>query len=496
MWLLPQNATSPSGAKIMIGLLKPCSICVIKIMGRGREGMCFAVTCYSLGKCLWLLFQMGSFFLVNLCLVVITMQFQETKAREIELIENCKDETKLPSSRPLDTLIKFMKNLCNCKSQDAAPRVHHHHHHFYHHHHFHHHLYNCFVPASPGIFSNAANGSAFFSSPDMPQIKVEGEEEMSFSSHEMESEPHQDCLALPEQASRRNSKSSVCSHTLSIHAETSSAVSIEEIVTQAKTSVTLSIPSPTATAGFFGFASSNSASASRKNSCTGNAASCTTVSSEINLQPAGAKTQKEKDSESKVKGNEEHKPSIRRKDKELLKYRRFSQPAHVKLTRTPSPHISTYSPSDIFEDNINLGGLGEGERNLEQLEIDEVLPSAEISIKDLATDIRDDDCQSEVAIAASKRKKTPPSQRNVSTQSEDDMFDSLFNLRQSASYDVTVSQGAWQRVRALCRKVIVSKYFTFLIMSVILLNMICMGLEHYQQVGIIWSSILISHCTC
>ena len=420
------------------------------------------------------------------------MQFQETKAREIELIENSKDETKLQSSKPLDTLIKFMKNLCNCNSKDAEPRVHHHHHHFYHHHHFHHHLYNCFVPASPGIFSNAANGSAFFSPPDMPQIKVEGEDEMSFSSNEQECEPHRDCLVPPEQASRRNSKSSVCSHTLSIHAEASSAVSIEEIVTQAKTSVTLSIPSPTATAGFFAFASSNSANASRKNSCTGNAdvSSCTTVSSEINPQPAGAKTQKEKDSESKFIGNEEHKPSIRRKDKELLKYRRFSQPEHVKLSRTPSPHISTCSPSDIFEDNIHLGGLGVGERNPEQFEIDEVLPSAEISIKD------DDDCQPEVAIAASKRKKTPPSERNVSTQSEDDMFDSLFNLRQSASYDVTVSQGAWQRVRALCRKVTVSKYFTFLIMSVILLNMICMGLEHYQQVGIIWSSIFISHCTC
>ena len=414
------------------------------------------------------------------------MQFQETKVREMELIENSKDETKLHSSKPMDTLIKFMKNLCNCNSHDSEPQVHHHHHHFYHHHHFHHHLYNCFVPASPGIFSDATNDSAFFSSSNMPQIKVEGEGEMPFSSNAKESESHQDCLALPEQLSRRNSKSSVCSHTLSIHAETSSSVSIEEIVTQAKTSVTLSIPSPTATTGSFAFASSNSASASRRNSGTGNAA---TVSSEINSEPACAKPQQEKDSESKFKGNEEQKPSIRRKDKELLKYRRFSQPAHVKLTRTPSPSISTYSPSDIFEDNINLGGLGESERNPEQLEIDEVLPSAEISIKDLATDIRDDDCQPEVAIAASKRKMASLSQRNVSTQSEDDMFDSLFNLRQSAFYDVTVSQGAWQRVRALCRKVTVSTYFTFLIMSVILLNMICMGLEHYQQVGIIGSSI-------
>ena len=64
------------------------------------------------------------------------------------------------------------------------------------------------------------------------------------------------------------------------------------------------------------------------------------------------------------------------------------------------------------------------------------------------------------------------------------MFESLFNLRQSASYDVTTNHGIWQKFRGLCRTITVSKQFTFFIMSVILLNMICMGLEHYNQVCI------------
>ena len=81
-------------------------------------------------------------------------------------------------------------------------------------------------------------------------------------------------------------------------------------------------------------------------------------------------------------------------------------------------------------------------------------------------------------------KKPSLSHRSISTQSEDDMFESLFNLRQSASYDVTTNHGIWQKFRGLCRKITVTKQFTFFIMSVILLNMICMGLEHYNQVCI------------
>ena len=69
-------------------------------------------------------------------------------------------------------------------------------------------------------------------------------------------------------------------------------------------------------------------------------------------------------------------------------------------------------------------------------------------------------------------KKPSLSHRSISTQSEDDMFESLFNLRQSASYDVTTNHGIWQKFRGLCRKITVSKQFTFFIMSVILMKMI------------------------
>ncbi|KAJ7340397.1 Voltage-dependent T-type calcium channel subunit alpha-1G [Desmophyllum pertusum] len=78
-------------------------------------------------------------------------------------------------------------------------------------------------------------------------------------------------------------------------------------------------------------------------------------------------------------------------------------------------------------------------------------------------------------------KRPSLNRRPISTQSEDDMLESLFNLRQSATYDVTTNHGAWQRLRTLCKRIIETKQFTFLIMSAILLNMICMGLEHYGQ---------------
>ena len=402
------------------------------------------------------------------------MQFQETKAREMELMENSKDENKLYSPKPLDILVRSVKKLCNCKSQEKEPHVHHHHHHVYHHHHhFHHHMYNCFVPASPAMLSNAANDSGFFSSPIMPEIKVEGDN----------SEINQDFLAPHEQTTRKNSKTSVCSHTLSIHAETSSSVSIEEIVAQTKTSVTLNIPTPTATAGFLAFASSNSASASRKNSGNGKAevSATTTVSADMN-PTTSTSTLDEKEIDPKIERKEEQKSSIRQKDKELLKYRRFSQPAHVKLTRTPSPGISTYNPSEMFDENINFENYGQRETSpsgKRHIKIND--EEREISLKDFTVERRDDDCQP--VVAASKEKRSPLNHRNISTQSEDDMFESLFNLRQSASYDVTVNQGVWQKLRALCRKVTVSKQFTFFIMGVILLNMICMGLEHYEQVG-------------
>lgn len=432
----------------------------------------------------------GSFFLVNLCLVVITMQFQETKAREIQLIENTKDQAKLSSSKPINAVIKFLKNLCICRTEDAEPRIHHHHHHhFYHHHHFHHHVYNCFVPPSPGIFPACASvDSAFFPSGDhMPQIQVNGEAMAPFSPNSERSEINQDLLAPPERASRRNSKTSICSHTLSIHSETSSAVSVEEIVAQTKSSVTLNIPSPTVNAGFFAFASSSSACKNRESSCTGSSevSASATVSAEINPQSPGAvirtSTAREKGTDSEMKTRGEHKPSTRLKDRDLLKCRRFSQPAHyIEMTRSVSRDNSSYSPSETFKHHLNFSDFSQNERKSEDSDIDEQLSYADISINDFPSkSLQDIDCQQEVK--SSKRQKPPQIERDISIQSEDDMFDSLFNLRQSASYDVTSSQGAWHALRALCRKVAVSKQFTFFIMIIILLNMTCMGLEHYNQ---------------
>ena len=423
---------------------------------------------------------MGSFFLVNLCLVVITMQFQETKAREIELMENSKDESSLRSSKPLKTLFKLLRTFCNCNSQEEE-HVHHHHHHIYHHHHFHHHLYNCFVPSSPDPNS--------FPSTHVPKIEVQEEGTLSSSPNVLE-EPGllQDFLSPPEQPSRRSSKASVCSHTLSIHAETSSAVSMEELVAQTTTSVKLSIPSPTT--GFFAFSSSNTAS--RTNSISGKTevSTSTMVSAEINPLVARASTSQDEVTEPSKESKEDIKPSVQPlKDRDALKYRRFSQPAHVKLTRTRKLGVSSFNPSEHFDEDA--AELSKNEINPDMVEVD-FLSSLDGDIenehmqedtasKDLFLERGNDEFQPENT-SCRGLKRPSLKRRNISTQSEDDMFESLFNLRQSASYDVTANNGAWHKLRTLCRKITESKQFTFVIMSAILLNMICMGLEHYQQV--------------
>lgn len=443
---------------------------------------------------------MGSFFLVNLCLVVITMQFQETKARELELMEHSKDETGPHHPSSLMSFVKFLQNLCKCASQDKEPQVHHHHHHFYHHHHFHHHLYNCFVPASPVMLSNVRNVSDLARSSEMPEIKVqqEGEQEVSLSEEydvyqenkryplSEEYDVYQKCLtSTHEQASRRSSRTSTCSHTLSIHAETSSAVSLEDIVAETKTSVTLNIPSPTATLGFFAFASSTSPRM-RKNPNIDKAerSTSTTVSAEINSQYSSVNCGKQDAPKMELKV--EKKSALRRNDTDGLKKRRFSQPIHVKLNRAPSPVISTYRPSEIVNEDIHRENSIEVGANPVKLEVDGFstspkhnLQSSDLSFQDISLNkgLEDD-----IKPVTASLKKPSLSHRSIPTQSEDDMFESLFNLRQSASYDVTTNHGIWQKFRGLYREITVSKQFTFFIMSVILLNMICMGLEHYNQV--------------
>jgi len=423
---------------------------------------------------------MGSFFLVNLCLVVITMQFQETKAREIELMERSKDESSLRSSKPLKTLFKLLRTFCNCNSTEEEY-VHHHHHHIYHHHHFHHHLYNCFVPPSPDPNS--------FPSTHVPKIKVQEEGTLSSSPNFLERPGLlQDLLTPPEQPSRRSSKTSVCSHTLSIHAETSSAVSMEEIVAQTTTSVMLSIPSPTN--GFFAFSSSNTAS--RTNSFSGKTevSATTTVSAEINPLAVRESTPQDEVTEPLKESKEDLRPSVQPStDRDALKCRRFSQPAHVKLTRTRKHGVSSFNSSEHFDEDA--AGLSKNEVNPDVAEEDFLSSldggienghmEGDTEFKNLFLERGNDECQPENT--SRKGLERPPLKRqDTSTQSEDDMFESSFNLRQSASYDVTANHGAWQKLRTLCRKITESKQFTFFIMGSILLNMICMGLEHYQQV--------------
>ncbi|CAH3195590.1 unnamed protein product [Porites evermanni] len=191
------------------------------------------------------------------------------------------------------------------------------------------------------MLSNVRNVSDLARSSEIPEIKVqeEGEQEVSFPLLSEEFDVYQKCLtSTHEQASRRSSRTSTCSHTLSIHAETASAVSFEDIMAETKTSVTLNIPSPTATVGFFAFASSNSSPRMRKNPNIDKAehSTSTTVSAEINPQYSSVNFGKQ--DEPKMKLKVEKKSSLRRNDKDALKKRRFSQPVHLKLNCTPTPN--------------------------------------------------------------------------------------------------------------------------------------------------------------
>ena len=87
--------------------------------------------------------QIGSFFLVNLSLVVITMQFSETKRREMQLIREQKHKRMTESQISLisDVRIFWSKflSLCSCKGRRKSIHHFHHHEHF----HIHHHMIRC-----------------------------------------------------------------------------------------------------------------------------------------------------------------------------------------------------------------------------------------------------------------------------------------------------------------------------------------------------------------
>jgi len=159
------------------------------------------------------------------------------------------------------------------------------------------------------------------------------------------------------------------------------------------------------------------------------------------------------------------------------------------LGRTRKLGISSYNPSEHFGEEVTEISGNEINREVVDVkflssfdgDVENEHMERDTPFKELVMERGDNECQPE---NTSNRDLKRPSlkRRNISTQSEDDMFESLFDLRQCASYDVTANHGAWRKLRTLCRKITESKQFTFIIMSAILLNMICMGLEHYKQV--------------
>ena len=84
------------------------------------------------------------------------------------------------------------------------------------------------------------------------------------------------------------------------------------------------------------------------------------------------------------------------------------------------------------------------------------------------------------------RKSSSVSHSTVSTDydmSSDQMYGSIFDLRNADKYYVSGTPTWFQRFRMYCKRSSESTNTAHAIMVVIILNTICMGLEHHNQVG-------------
>ena len=269
-----------------------------------------------------------------------------------------------------------------------------------------------------------------------------------------------------ERASRRSSDSSICSRTVSIHSETS-AVNVAEVITRKKSCTTLQVP---------GNPAEEISSSGRKSS------SSTSVVTSLDIELEHAHNKGSSNGICNSDGSGQREQSSAR---DPLEARRFRTPEHEKVSRK-----STFSRSSSDANELKV-----------QLDHDSCQPNSVQfhSSEDYAVDRGSktgsqavchsgDLCQGLSCTSpedkAKTRRENVDFEENVkaNTTGEDEAYGNFFDMRHSESYNFSQHQGPWLRFKGVCLKIAQSIWFTYFIMGVILVNMIFMGLEHYKQV--------------
>ena len=184
------------------------------------------------------------------------MQFQETKQREMEMMEKNRRRKKGQrlegkEYRGLSLLWKSLRN-CFRASQTVDKHIHHHHHHIYHHY-LHHHLYNCFAPVTPEMSSNRVHEENVLTSEhrSIPGINIEASNDNNELMQVIGTSPHLLRPSALQEMANTETRTGICPHSVSIHAEAASSLSTnldpsspKPFVTEAKTSVSLMVLPP------------------------------------------------------------------------------------------------------------------------------------------------------------------------------------------------------------------------------------------------------------
>ncbi|XP_031551384.1 voltage-dependent T-type calcium channel subunit alpha-1G-like isoform X2 [Actinia tenebrosa] len=468
----------------------------------------------------------GSFFLVNLCLVVITMQFQETKAREIELIEESRKRQGVNiSSMQTYSCLQTVKNYIRSKRAVKKEDVHHHHHHFYHHHHFHHHLYDCYSPASPLFLTPTETKPAFFAGQQeeparVPSITIESvdNENSNEGTTGVSTKPF---LLPPEQfIPRRESEASLFAGAISIHTEASSSVHDKEILTTS--SVTLTVP---------GSHSAGTFAAAHATACATSSLPIIKVTEDDTLASAHAsasataalsadrfQSRPRSSSESCSKPKKRHDFDLIPSPSSARRYqRRHSQPfgeQEIELSkRSPMNSRKWLDLQEIemkkleiqtnqlqkessFVRKISIKRGKDEKHNSKSDDSIALLGDGGIATKQVMSsdahqpkplechdnnNVEDVDEMKSIDNKVYKKSTASEDLHAGLPQKDDDMYDSMFDLHQCDSYDVEQNNGLCYRFRNFCRKIAESRHFIHFIMTSILLNMVCMGMEHHNQ---------------
>ena len=381
-------------------------------------------------------FQIGSFFLVNLSLVVITMQFSETKRREMQLIREQKHRNVSESQISLISDCRFFWNkflsLFNCKRRRKSV------HHFHQHFHIHHHMIRC----------DKCNMFCGKSQPDTVSPK-------ELSSDNGNSIPKVEISCFDDDDNNRRSSqrlnkrlSSSCPSLFACERTIERKLSETLIRYSNKTSVGVFQPSSLDIDAQF---------ESPKELA---------MKSYLTPQIDDGKAMSWKES---VSVTTESSVSIEKK----------LSPQHTSLTTKTSLSLqvngnATHVKSESYcEANASVCKTGK-----KTALFAEAKSSSGVS---LHTPERKSLCKTSSNASYSSEVRSDDVS-DIADTSSDAMYGSMFDLRNADKYYVSVEPTFFQKFRKHCKNLSESRKFSHFIMLFIILNTICMGLEHHNQV--------------